>query len=34
MGCILVLARMEPGAVQAANHVELVLSSAPPAPRR
>lgn len=30
MGCLLVLARMEPGAVQAANHVELVLSSTPP----
>ena len=27
VGCALVLARMEPGAVAAANHVELVLSS-------
>lgn len=29
MGCILVLARMDPAAVEAANHVELVLSSLP-----
>ena len=27
MGCLLVLARMEPTAVEAANHVELVLAS-------
>jgi uroporphyrinogen-III synthase len=31
VGCMLVLARMEPTAVEAANHVELVLSSGPPA---
>ena len=30
VGCMLVLARMEPTAVEAANHVELVLNSAPP----
>jgi len=30
VGCLLVLARMEPTAVEAANHVELVLSSGPP----
>lgn len=29
VGCMLVLARMEPTAVEAANHVELVLNSAP-----
>lgn len=29
VGCALVLARMEPTAVEAANHVELVLSSGP-----
>ncbi len=29
VGCALVLARMEPTAIEAANHVELVLSSAP-----
>jgi len=29
VGCLLVLARMEPTAVEAANHVELVLSSGP-----
>jgi uroporphyrinogen-III synthase len=34
VGCLLVLARMAPTAVEAANHVELVLSSAPAAPRR
>ncbi len=33
VGCLLVLARMEPTAVEAANHVELVLSSGPPPPR-
>lgn len=33
VGCLLVLARMEPAAVERANHVELVLSS-PPASRR
>jgi signal transduction protein with GAF and PtsI domain len=31
VGCALVLARMEPTAVEAANHVELVLSSGPAA---
>lgn len=30
IGCLLVLARMAPEAIEAANHVELVLSSAPP----
>ncbi len=34
VGCLLVLARMEPTAVEAANHVELVLSSGPAAPER
>lgn len=29
MGCLLLLARMEPGALKSANHVELVLSSLP-----
>ena len=29
VGCLLVLARMEPTAIEAANHVELVLSSLP-----
>ncbi len=29
VGCMLVLARMEPTAIEAANHVELVLSSSP-----
>jgi len=29
VGCLLVLARMEPTAIEAANHAELVLSSAP-----
>lgn len=29
VGCLLVLARMDPNAVEAANHVELVLSSGP-----
>jgi signal transduction protein with GAF and PtsI domain len=29
VGCALVLARMEPTAIEAANHVELVLASAP-----
>lgn len=33
VGCLLVLARMEPTAVEAANHVELVLSSVPVSPR-
>jgi uroporphyrinogen-III synthase len=35
VGCLLVLARMEPTAVESANHVELVLSSGstPPRPR-
>jgi uroporphyrinogen-III synthase len=29
VGCVLVLARMHPSAVEAANHVELVLASGP-----
>ena len=29
IGCVLVLARMAPTAVETANHVELVLSSGP-----
>jgi len=33
IGCLLVLARMAPTAVEAANHVELVLSSGSVAPR-
>lgn len=33
VGCLLVLARMEPTAVEAANHVELVLSSGRITPR-
>lgn len=33
VGCLLVLARMEPTAVEAANHVELVLSSGRISPR-
>ena len=33
VGCLLVLARMAPAAVERANHVELVLSSGPIAPR-
>lgn len=33
VGCLLVLARMEPTAVEQANHVELVLSSGPIMPR-
>jgi len=33
VGCVLVLARMEPTAVAAANHVELVMASAPARPR-
>ncbi len=32
VGCALVLARMEPTAIEAANHVELVLSSGPVVP--
>lgn len=32
VGCALVLARMEPAAMELANHVELVLSSGPLAP--
>jgi uroporphyrinogen-III synthase len=32
VGCMLVLARMEPTAVERANHVELVLASGPPLP--
>ncbi len=35
VGCLLVLARMEPTSVETANHVELVLSSGPiPQPKR
>jgi signal transduction protein with GAF and PtsI domain len=30
VGCLLMLARMEPAAIEAANHVELVLSGGPP----
>jgi hypothetical protein len=33
VGCVLVLARMAPTAVESANHVELVLSSGPIRPR-
>jgi uroporphyrinogen-III synthase len=33
VGCVLVLARMPPTAVESANHVELVLSSGPIRPR-
>jgi len=33
VGCVLVLARMPPPAVESANHVELVLSSGPIRPR-
>jgi signal transduction protein with GAF and PtsI domain len=33
MGCVLVLARMDPMAVAGANHVELVLSSGPIRPK-
>jgi hypothetical protein len=29
VGCVLVLARMAPAAVESANHAELVLSSGP-----
>jgi signal transduction protein with GAF and PtsI domain len=32
VGCALVLARMDPAAVERANHVELVLASGPPKP--
>jgi signal transduction protein with GAF and PtsI domain len=34
VGCVLVLARMEPTAIAEANHVQLVLSSGPVQPRR
>ena len=33
VGCLLMLARMEPAALEAANHVELVLASSPAPPR-
>jgi signal transduction protein with GAF and PtsI domain len=33
MGCVLLLARMTPAVIAAANHVELVLSSGPITPR-
>jgi uroporphyrinogen-III synthase len=33
VGCLLVLSRMAPTAVEEANHVELVLASGPPLPR-
>jgi hypothetical protein len=29
VGCVLVLARMQPSALELVNHVELVLSSGP-----
>lgn len=29
IGCVLVLARMSPAALESANHVELVLSAGP-----
>ena len=34
VGCVLVLARMEPSAIESANHVELVLASGPVQPKR
>ncbi len=34
VGCVLVLARMRPEAIESANHAELVLSSGPVTPRR
>jgi signal transduction protein with GAF and PtsI domain len=34
VGCVLVLARMDPSAVENANHVEMVLSSGPILPKR
>jgi hypothetical protein len=34
IGCVLVLARMAPEAVEEVNHVELVLSSGPVQPAR
>ena len=34
VGCVLVLARMAPSALEAANHVELVLASGPPLLKR
>jgi len=34
VGCVLVLARMQPEAIESANHAELVLSSGPILPRR
>jgi signal transduction protein with GAF and PtsI domain len=33
VGCLLVVARMDPAAVEAANHVQLVLSSGPVVPQ-
>jgi hypothetical protein len=33
VGCVLVLARMEPNAIAEANHAGLVLSSPPALPR-
>jgi uroporphyrinogen-III synthase len=33
VGCVLVLARMAPTAMQSANHVEMVMSSGPIRPR-
>jgi uroporphyrinogen-III synthase len=34
VGCVLVLARMQPAAIESVNHVELVLSSGPIQPKR
>lgn len=34
LGCVVMLARMDPAAVESANHAELVLSSGPIQPRR
>ena len=34
VGCVLVLARMEPSAIESANHAELALSSGPFPPKR
>ena len=33
VGCVLELARMEPGAIDAANHAELVLAGGPGKPK-
>jgi hypothetical protein len=34
IGCVLVLARMTPAALELADHVELVLSSGPVTPKQ